>query len=386
LINYDPYSDSFHEDPYPVYRELRDTAPVYHHPEQGFWAISRYEDVAAALMRPQVFSSKRFLGPPPPSDPSSLMPIMVVLDPPRHDELRSLVNRAFTPQRIAALEPHIRDITTDLVDSFIDSGRCDLFRDLAAPLPTIVIAELLGVPTEDREMFKEKSIAIAASVGPAGVKNTDASFELAAYLSEVFTEKRKHPGDDLMSALLTTEINGRALSQEELMGFALLLLVAGNETTTNLISNATILLDRFPDQRARLLEDRSLIGSAVEEFLRFESPVQGVERLLTEDVVIQGQTIHRGEKVFLLLGAANRDEREIEDPDRFDVGRDPNPHLAFGFGAHFCLGASLARLELRVVWEEILARFPKFQVVQPVERLHSATFRGMLSVPLELDT
>ncbi len=385
MIDFDPYSLLLQDDPYPVYQQLRETCPVLHNSELEFWALSRYDDVKTALLQPRVYSSMRSLGEVSASDPSLRMPMMVVLDPPRHDELRALVNRAFTPRRIADLEARIRVITTELIDAFREQGRCDLWRDLAAPLPTIVIAELLGVPPEDREMFKEKSTSIASSVGPASTgPGARAAFDLAAYLAKVFEEKRKRPGDDLMSALLVAEIEGQRLTPPELVGFALLLLIAGNETTTNLISNGAVLLDRFPFQRVRLQANLGQIHDAVEEFLRFDPPVQGVERILTEDVVVRGEKLRKGEKVFLLLAAANRDEQWL-DPDRFDIARNPNPHLSFGIGIHFCLGASLARLEARVAFAEILTRLPDFRVSGPTERLRSGIFRGLLSVPLAFD-
>jgi len=387
VIEFNPHSHALQDDPYPVYRELRDQSPVLRVDELGFWAISRYADVKEALLQPSLFSSKRSLDG---SDPSERTPMIVIVDPPHHDELRSLVNRAFTPRRIADLERRIREITSSLIDDFVETGSCDLWRDLSAPLPTIVIAELLGVPARDQEMFKEKSTAIATQVGPAmklepgaAMDGTHPVIELAIYLARIFEEKREHPKDDLMSALLAAEIDGRRLSQEELVGFAVLLLIAGNETTTNLISNAVVLLDRHRDQRARLIEDPSRIDRAVEEFLRFESPVQGIERIATDDVAIGGERLRRGDKVFLMLGAANRDERVIENPDRFDVERDPNPHLGFGLGAHFCLGASLARLETRIACEEILSRLPDYRVSGPTRRLYSGAFRGLLSLPVE---
>jgi hypothetical protein len=386
MIEFDPGSPELREDPYPVYDELREKHPVHRHPKLGFWTLSRYDHVADALLRPGAFSSRRSLEELPASDPSATMPMMVVLDPPRHDELRSLVNRGFTPRRIAELEARIRAIATGLIDAFIDAGHCDLFHAFSAPLPTTVIAELLGVPAADHEMFKAKTTALVSSVSPGGLTgDASAAFELGVYLAGVFDEKRKRPRDDLMSALLGAEIGGRTLSQAELVGFALLLLIAGNETTTNLISNATVLLDRHPDQRARLREDRGRIPRAVEEFLRFDPPVQGLERIATEELRVGGETLKRGDKVFLLLAAANRDPRRIADPERFDVGRDPNPHLSFGFGAHFCLGASLARLEARVAWEEILARLADFRVAGPTVRLQSAVFRGFVSVPIEFE-
>ena len=385
-MDFDPQSHELQDDPYPVYRALRETHPVFYSPQGRFWAISRYDDVLEALGRPEMFSSRRSLGEPALDDPSAYMPMIVILDPPRHDVLRALVSRAFTPRRIAALEPRIRAITAELIDGFITHGRCDLFRELSAPLPTIVIAELLGVPPADREMFKEKSRAIASSVSPGKAGGSAvAAFELAAYLGEMFDEKRRRPGDDLMSALLAAEIDGRRLERPELLGFAFLLLFAGNETTTNLISNATVLLDRFPDQRRLLADNPGLIPTAVEELLRFDSPVQGVDRIVAADVRVHGQELRRGDKVFLVLASANRDERCIPDPERFDVRRSPNHHLSFGLGSHFCLGASLARLEARVVWEELLARVADFKVAGPTERLRSGIFRGLLALPIEFE-
>lgn len=385
MILFDPDSPVVQADPYPAYHELREREPVFYHPEKRFWALSRYDDVVDALRRPEVFSSRRVLDDPA-ADPATFMPMIVIIDPPRHDVLRSLVSRAFTPRRILDLEGRIRAIATELIDAFIEMGRCDLFREFSAPLPTIVIAELLGVAPEDRAMFKENSTIVVSSVSPGGVKDSaHAAAELTTYLERSFEDKRKHPRDDMMSALLQAEIDGQRLSQAELLGFAFLLLLAGNETTTNLISNATVLLDRFPDERRRLVANRALIPSAVEECLRFESPVQGVERLATREVEVGGKVMQRGDKVFVLLASANRDERHIPDPERFDVGRDPNRHVAFGLGAHFCLGASLARLEARVSWEELLRRMPEFRVSGPTERLPSPIFRGLLSLPIEFE-
>lgn len=383
MLEFEPGSPALREDPYPVYGELRESQPVHRHPVLGFWTLSRYDDVEGALLRPRSFSSMRSLGELPAGDPSAILPMLVVLDAPRHDELRSLVSRAFTPRRVGELEPRIRAIATQLIDSFIEKGSCELFDEFSAPLPTTVIAELLGVPSEDRAMFKEKSTAVVSSVSPGELKgDTSAAFELARYLAESFEQKRKRPRDDLMSALLEAEIGGRRLDTPELVGFALLLLIAGNETTTNLISNSCVLFDRFPEQRARLLEDPGRIPRALEECLRFDPPIQGLERIATEDLQVGAETLRRGEKVFLLLAAANRDSRRFRDPERFDVGRDPNPHLSFGFGGHFCLGASLARLEARIAWEELLARIPDFRVAGPTPRLDSPVFRGFTSVPI----
>jgi cytochrome P450 len=387
MLDYDPQSHALHEDPYPIYQELRERHPVYRNPRTGLWAISRYDDVYEALREPALFSSRRIGVPPGAPDASDRrMPMMILMDPPDHDELRNLVNRSFTPRRIAELEPRVRQIARELIDGFAERGSCDLWAEFAAPLPTTVIAELLGIPPSDREMFKEHSTAMVAAAGPTSMQGPEAGNAnrvLAEYLAGQFEEKRRRPGDDLLSDLLQAEVNGRKLTLPELLGFAILLLIAGNETTTNLISNATLLLDRHPDQLRRLVADPGLIPRAIEEFLRCDSPVQGLERDLSEDLDVQGQVIPRGAKLFLLVAAANRDPRRFADPERFDVGRWPNRHLAFGFGTHFCLGSSLARLEARVSFEELLRRMPEFHVSGPVERLHSAVIRGLLRVPIE---
>ncbi len=390
MIDFDPFSHALHDDPYPVYEQLRDEFPVIHNPRIQLWVISRYDDVYEGMRQPLVYSSERIGMPAGASERTATRaPMMILMDPPAHDDLRALVNRSFTPRRIAELEPRVRAIASELIDGFIERGECELFSDFSAPLPTIVISELLGIPAADREMFKEQSTAVVAASGPGGGSSEDAARAnqiMAAYLAEQFAEKRKRPRDDLMSALLEAELDGRRLTEPELLGFAVLLLIAGNETTTNLVSSACVLLAEHPDQRARLVADPGLIPRGVEEFLRCESPVQGIERDLTADVVVQGEKIPAGSKVFLLLASANRDPRRIADPERFDVGRHPNRHLSFAFGTHFCLGASLARLEARVAFEEILRRLPEFRVSGPVKRLHSGVIRGLLEVPLEFET
>jgi cytochrome P450 len=386
---FDPYDPALHEDPYPVYRQLRDEAPIYRNPELEFWALSRWDDVAGALQRPRLFCSSRGIAVGTRGVPRT--PMLIMLDPPRHTRMRALVSRAFTPRRIAALEPRIRAVAAALIDGFQARGEADLVADFAAPLPTIVIAELLGVPPEDQAMFKEKSNAMASFrpedfLSPAGRPGLAPMVALGTYLARVYEERRREPRDDLMSALLAAEVDGRSLTMEERVGFAILLLVAGNETTTNLISNAAVLLERHPEQRARLIEEPARIPTAVEEFLRFDSPVQGLARTLTDAVEIHGRRLAAGDQVLLLFASANRDPRRVRDPDRFDVTRDPNPHLAFGFGAHFCLGASLARLEARIAFETLLARLPGFWLVEPqVERLRSGPIRGVVRLPIAFD-
>jgi hypothetical protein len=388
-VEFDPFDRKLHEDPYPVYRRLRDEFPVHHNARLRFFTLSRHADVLGALQTPDLFISGKgvYVGVPDYDDGkvTAEVPLLITTDRPRHTQLRALVSRAFTPRRIALLEPRIRAIARELLDDVKGRREFDLVREFSGPLPTIVIAELLGVPAEDQEWFKEKSTAVAqfdpsaprddAAMGPA--------IELGSYLAEVLAARRREPRDDLLSALLAAEIDGERLSDVELIGFGFLLLVAGNETTTNLISNAAILLDRHRDQRRLLLEDPGRIPGAIEEFLRFDSPVQGLARTTAAPVSLHGVTMPEGSKVLLLFGSANHDERAIPDADRFDVLRAPNPHVAFGFGAHFCLGANLARLEARVAFEELLARLPDYRMTQSrVERHCSGPIRGALSLPI----
>ena len=391
-LEFNPYDPALHEDPYPVYRQLRDEFPVHHNPKLRFWTLSRYDDVFEALQASDLFISGKgvMVGMPEADDGFyEKLPLLITTDRPRHTQLRALVSRAFTPRRIARLEPRIRDIARSLLDHVEGRREFDLVREFSGPLPTIVIAELLGVPVEDQEWFKEMSNGVA-EFDPTALRHGDApdvgpAVELAGYLAEVLTRRRREPRDDLLSALLAAEIDGQRLSEPELIAFAFLLLVGGNETTTNLISNAAILLDRHRDQRRLLLEDPTRIPTAVEEFLRFDSPVQGLARTTASPITLHGVTIPEGDKVLLLFGSANHDERRIPDAERFDVLRDPNPHLAFGFGAHFCLGANLARLEARVAFEELLARLPDYLTTgSRVERICSGPVRGALSLPVSV--
>ncbi len=392
-MEFNPYDPALHQDPYPIYRRLRDEFPVHHNAQLRFWTLSRYADVLAALQAPDLFISGKGVAVGIPDfdqvKATGGIPLLITTDRPRHTKLRALVSRAFTPRRVAHLEPRIRAIARSLLDKLEGRNEFDLVREFSAPLPTIVIAEMLGVPAEDQEWFKEKSTAVAQfDPSKAGGSESEAealkpAIDLARYLAEILEQRRRDPRDDLLSALLTAEIDGQRLSEPELIGFSFLLLVAGNETTTNLISNAAILLDRHRDQRRLLAQDPARIHCAIEEFLRYDSPVQGLARTLTAPVTLHGVTIPEGGKVLLLFGSANRDERTLQEPERFDVLRDPNPHVAFGFGAHFCLGANLARLEARVAFEELLARFPDYRMTESrVERTCSGPIRGALSLPV----
>lgn len=376
---YDPYDHVIHDDPFPVYRALRDQHPLYYNEEKKFWAISRFDDVFAAANDFETFCSSGGISIE--GGSANLLPMMILMDPPRHDRMRGIVNRAFTSRRVAALEPKIRELAEDLLDEFIAHGGGDLVDAYASPIPSLVIADFLGVSRSDREKFREWSDAAirqdpnAPDTQKAGAA---AAQSLYAYFTEVIEDRRVRPQEDLVTALIQAEVDGDRLSQEELLGFCFLLLVAGNETTTNLISNGVIALAEHPDQRRQLSRSPDLMADAVEEILRYDGPVQGLARTTTRETQLHGKKLPSGEKVLLLYGAANRDDRRFADPDAFDIRRNQGRHLGFGQGRHFCLGASLARLEARVAFEALLSRAPDYELVSGGrEYLHSGPIRGL---------
>ena len=372
----------FADDPNPVYRRLREEHPVHYLEERDLWVLSRHADLRAAIRDPETWSSTQGVVP---NGFVPDKPTLIVMDSPDHTAMRSAVNRAFTPRRIDVLAPRIRSMATGLIDAFPDEGELDAFASFTDPLPLLVMAELLGVDAEQHEMFKRcgDAIVYASDNSPEVIRAAES--ELTRYLSEVFAERRRQPREDLISVLLHSSSEGAALTEDDLLGLCFLLLVAGTETTTSALGNAILLLDQYPDARARLIADPSLIASACEEILRFDAPVHGLSRVGTRDVELHGRTIPKGARVHLLFAAANRDPRAFEDPDRFDIERRDNHHLAFGFGAHFCLGASLARMELRIGIEEFLRRSPEYTVRRAgVERLRSDTNRGFRQLPVSL--
>lgn len=381
---YDPYDHNIHTDPFPIYRELRDRYPLYHNEDKKFWALTRFDDVLNAANDFETFSSEGGITI---EGGGNQFPMMILMDPPRHDRLRSIVSRAFTSRRVAELEPRIRKLADGLLDEFISNGGGDLVDALASPIPSLVIADMLGVPGEDRAKFREWSDA-AIRQDP-NVPDTQRAGMVAAralyeYFGHVVEERRKRPADDLVTALIHAEVDGEKLSQQELLGFCFLLLVAGNETTTNLISNGAIAFAENPDQRRAVRVDLSLLPKAVEEVLRFDGPVQGLARTLTREVEFYGQKVAVGEKILLLYGAANRDERRFDEPDKFDIRRKQRSHLAFGQGRHFCLGAALARLEGQLAFEALLTRIPDYELVSGGrEYLHSGPIRGLDKLLIE---
>jgi cytochrome P450 len=386
-IRYDPFDVRIHDDPYPTYRMLRDEAPVYRATDSHTWVLSRHRDVITALLDHDTYSSAEGVFPVPPGSGvmDSVLPMMIMMDPPRHDQLRALVSKAFTPRRIAAMNDGIEDLADRLSQQFDrGSGAADFVGDYAGIIPAIVIADLLGIPREDREQFRQWS-NVLVQFNPAREGGVDhgAAAAIYGYFADFLAERRRAPREDLMSALVSAEIDGTRLTDDELLGFCLLLLIAGHETTTNLLGNAAVVLAEHPRSRRRLVADSALLGPAVEELLRYDSPVQGLSRALTRDVTLHGTTMTRGESVLLLFGSANRDERVFSDPDVFDIDRKAEHQVAFGRGVHFCLGASLARMEARIALRAFLSRLPDWDVdVESATRLHSGPIRGFLSLPI----
>ena len=363
-----------------IYRELRDRQPLARSPA-GFWAVSRFADVYAIASDPAAFSSERTLISPP-----GLVPTIQSLDPPRHDRLRALVSLAFTPKRVREMEPRVRAIARELLAPLLEAGRGDLLAAYARHIPSRVIGELIGIPAERIPDFLHWTEAMVelpqGQTQSEAIKNPAAS--IYAEFARLLDERRRQRRDDLMSALMDAELEGRKLTQEELLGFCFVLVVAGNDTTTNLIANGAVLLAEHPDQRRLLVEDPALLDDAIEEMLRYEAPAQALPRRLVREATLHGETLPEGAQLFLLFGSANRDEREFEQADRFDVRRRIKRHLAFGQGIHFCLGKSLARLEARVAFEELLARAPGYALDGPAPWLPSMWARAHARVPIAL--
>src|SRR5262245_2147565 len=380
---YDPYAYHIHEDPYPTYKRLRDEAPAYYNPDLDFYALSRFQDVWNAIQDWETYSSAE--GVSLERGSGSRPPMIIAMDPPRQQKLRRLVSKAFTPRRIAELEPTVRSLTRKYLEPVIERGACDFIQDFAAKLPMDVISTMMGVQESDQDMLRDWADTLLhreegkSEIPRAGL---EASGKLARYFAEDLARRRTRPGDDLISALLEAEVDGGRLSDAEIIGFCFLLVIAGNETTTKMLGNAMVLLARHPDQRAWLVANLGRVAGAVEEVTRYDNSSQMLARVLTRDVSLHGTTMRSGKKVLLLVGSANRDERAIECPDEFDVRREQS-HLAFGHGLHVCLGASLARLEGRVALEEVLPRMPDYTVdTSGLVRVHSANVRGYSQVPI----
>jgi len=389
MTEYNPYAYQIHEDPYPAYEWLRREAPVYRNDEIGFWALSRHADVLAGFKDTRRLSNTHGVSLEPLASHPEAHATMsfLAMDPPRHDRMRALVSRGFTPRRIADLEPRVREIATTHIDRFISEGRCDFIADYAGKLPMDVISEMIGVPPADRDMLRAWADTVVHredgmyDVPPAAI---DASARIVGYFQDLIAERRKHAGDDLTSALMEAELDGDRLGDKDVLAFLFLMVIAGNETTTKLLGNALYWLWRNPDQRELVRADPGLIPLWVEETLRYDPSSQALKRTLAEDVELHGTKMSKGDKLLLLIGSANRDETVFPEAARYDIQRDTTASLAFGQGTHFCLGAALARLEGRVALEEVHARMFDYDIDPGgIERVHSINVRGFAALPVE---
>ena len=391
-VEFNPLLPEFRNNPYPTYHRLQNEDPVHKSMLPGAWVLSRYADIAMALRdgrfgraNAETFWKER-LGDGPAYD--ILTKWMLFRDPPDHTRLRGLVNKAFTPRVIENLRPRVQEIVDELVDAVQNEGGMNLMAAFAYPLPILVICEMLGVPSKDRPLFKEWSGDLARILDPILTPDVvERGHALIASMSEYFrgliAQLRKNPQGNLLDAMIAAEEQGDRLSEEELLANCILLFGAGHETTVNLIGNGTFALLRHPDQLAKLQANPELIESAVEECLRYESPVQMTGREAKEDVVIRGTHIPAGERVLTLIGAANRDPLQFPDPDRFDITREENKHLAFGHGIHFCLGASLARLEGQIAIGTLVRRLPGLKLETGAPEWRDAfTLRGLKALPV----
>jgi len=396
---FNPFLPSHRADPHATWRALREAAPVYRSRVFRSVILTRYDDVLAVLRDPN-FTTDRSAVPLMETatravrdDPQLTAMIgrsLLTIDGPDHGRLRRLVSKAFTPRRVEALRPRLERCVDDLLDACAERGEMELVRDLAHPLPVIAIAELLGVPTADRPRFAAWSADLIQLLDPLQARGgiepvRRATHEIFAYFADLLEQRRREPRDDLLTAMIAAEEDGNHLEQLDLLALSALLLVAGHETTANLIGNAVLALLRHPDERKRLQDDPELITAGVDEFLRFDGPIQLTDRAVRSDCEIDGQRIRKNELVVLVLAGANRDPARFADPDRLDLGRADNPHLAFGHGNHFCLGSQLAKLEAELAIGSLVRRFPDFSGdPSPPEWRRSMIIRGPVAVPLRL--
>ena len=392
-ISFNPMDPEFVADPYPTYHRLRHEEPVHDSP-LGFWVLTSYDDVVAALRDPRLakeaiaaFVAAR-LG----TTPSTATALsMLDRDPPDHTRLRGLVNKAFTPRVVEGLRPRIQSIVDGLLARVARARSMDLIEDFAYPIPVVVICEMLGVPVEDHERFKGWGLDLARGLDAvllppdSGVaeRSLAARRALAEYFRGLIATRRASPRGDLLSALIAAEEAGDKLNEDELLATCILLLIAGHETTVNLIGNGTLALLRHPEQLRRLREEPGLIGTAVEELLRYDGPVQRTARIPSMDLTIGGREIRKGEMVMPFIGAADRDPAQFADPDRLDIGRSENRHIAFGWGIHFCLGAPLARVEGQIALNTLVQKLPELALATDrPEYRQSLTLRGLKTLPV----
>ncbi len=385
----DPYDYDFHEDPYPYYRRLRDEAPLYHNEELDFWALSRHTDVVQGFRNSTTLSNKHgvSLDPISRNDEAHRVMSFLALDDPGHLRLRTLVSKGFTPRRIRELEGRVTEIAVQHLDAALQSENFDYVDDFAGKLPMDVISELMGVPGEDRVRIRALADGVMHredGVSDVPAEAMQASGELLVYYADMVTTRRKKPSDDLTSALLEAEIDGDKLTDEEIMAFLFLMVVAGNETTTKLLANAAFWGFKNPDELAPVFNDHSLVKPWVEETLRYDTSSQILARAVSADMTLYDTTIPEGDVLLLLPGSANRDDRAFEDPDSYRIGRDIGSKLvSFGSGAHFCLGAHLARMEAQVALTELFKRIRGYEVDEANSvRVHSSNVRGFAHLPI----
>jgi cytochrome P450 len=394
MKSFNPMDPEFLADPYPTYHRLRAEDPVHHSP-LGFWVLTRYEDVAAVLRDPRFIKeplaalvAARFGA----EVPRGVGLSMLDRDPPDHTRLRSLVSKAFTPRVVEGLRPRIQKIVDGLIARAEAAGSMDLIEEFAYPIPVNVICEMLGVPVEDHERFKGWSLDIARGLDSIWLppdseiprRSAAARHAISDYFRELIGQRRATPRGDLLSALIAAEEAGDKLNEEELLATCILILIAGHETTVNLIGNGVLALLRHPAELRRLRATPGLITTAVEELLRYDGPVQRTARVASDDATIGGHTIHKGEMVMPFIGAADRDPAQFPEPDRLDLSRADNRHIAFGWGIHFCLGAPLARVEGQIAIETLVRRLPRLGLVtEAIEYRQSLTLRGLKELPVK---
>ena len=374
---------------------------------KGYWNLTKYEDVLYVSRRPDIFGSERGIVMYEPIDENVMLnaaqngngKMLITMDPPRHVKLRRLVNKGFTPRAVAEMEPHIRQITTTIIDRIAKKGSADFVIDVASQIPLAVICGMMGVEEKDWDLMFQLTNKVLGSGDPeyqtdlpedqrgttdaANLTGNMGTMQMFGFFAQQLMARRTERRDDLVSLLCDSELEGEKLSDEDILWFCFLLILAGNETTRNAMSGGLLTLCENPGERARLQADMSLLPSAVEEILRWVSPVMHMTRIALQDSEINGHPIKKGERVVMWYPAINRDEAVFPDPERFDITRSPNEHLAFGIGEHFCLGAGFARLELKVLYEELFRRFPDIQMDGPVERLRSTFIGGIKHLPVK---
>jgi pimeloyl-[acyl-carrier protein] synthase len=395
MKSFNPMDPEFLADPYPTYHRLRAEDPVHHSP-LGFWVLTRYEDVSAVLRDPRFIKeplaalvAARFGA----EVPRGVGLSMLDRDPPDHTRLRGLVSKAFTPRVVEGLRPRIQQIVDGLIARAQAVGSMDVIEEFAYPIPVNVICEMMGVPVKDHERFKGWSLDIARGLDSIWLppdsdiprRSAASRHAISGYFRELIAERRATPRGDLLSALIAAEEAGDKLSEEELLATCILILIAGHETTVNLIGNGVLALLRHPDELHRLRQTPALIASAVEELLRYDGPVQRTARVASDDATIGGRTIRKGDMVMPFIGAADRDPAQFPDPDRLDLARGDNRHIAFGWGIHFCLGAPLARVEGQIAIDTLVRRLPRLELAtESPEYRQSLTLRGLKTLPVKL--